>query len=99
MKEKKSQIFHNVDADFLVLGESLFLTLPTSNRRSMKQNLMMACYVHCSNSISSSQFTTKKEMIHIVVDLLLLQTSITAIEPGEVNNKLVAMVNSVYYTF
>ena len=37
--------------------------------------------------------------VHIVVDLPPLRTSIPAIEPGEVNDKLAAMVNSVYHIF
>jgi hypothetical protein len=92
IKEKKQHTFQHVDADALVLwrvsvpdNQDLVETLgDLVDEESLSP-------VHGLSKVFSNR--PKEEYLHIVVK----GPSIEAIEPGEANDKLVAMVNSVYH--
>jgi hypothetical protein len=92
IKEKKQHTFQHVDADALVLWKVSF---PVDE--SLDGNLTnfldeeSLSPVHGLSKVFSDR--PKEEYLHIVVK----GPSIEAIEPGEANDKLVAMVNSVYH--
>ena len=94
IKEKKQPAFDHVPANTLVLWKVSF---PVDE--SLDGNLTnfldeeSLSPVHGLSKVFSDM--PKEEYLHIVVK----GPSIEAIEPGEANDKLVAMVNSVYHIF
>lgn len=92
IKEKKQLAFKHADANTLVLWKVSF---PID--KSLDGNLTnfvdeeSLSPIHGLSKVFSNM--PKKEYLHIVVK----GPSIEVIEPEEVNDKLVAMVNSVYH--
>jgi Crinkler effector protein N-terminal domain len=92
IKDKKKPAFDHVPADALVLWKVSF---PVDE--SLDGNLPNLLDEESLSPVRglSKVFSNmpKEEYLHIVVK----GPSIEAIEPGEANDKLVAMVNSVYH--